>query len=152
MSASPSQFRVAAVQAAPVFLDLDGTIDKTIDLMAQAAGKGVQLIAFPGNLGARLPVVDLARFAGLGHAVRAALPRQFAHRRLAGGRPHPRGRPQAPHLGRRWATAKRPRGSLYIAQALIDDQGRTPLQTRRKLKPTHVERTVFGEGDGSDLA
>jgi aliphatic nitrilase len=42
-------------------------------------------------------------------------------------------------------------GSLYIAQALIDDQGNT-VQTRRKLKPTHVERTVFGEGDGSDLA
>ncbi len=42
-------------------------------------------------------------------------------------------------------------GSLYIAQALIDDQGQT-VQTRRKLKPTHVERTVFGEGDGSDLA
>jgi nitrilase len=26
------------------------------------------------------------------------------------------------------------------------------VQTRRKLKPTHVERTVFGEGDGTDLA
>jgi len=22
---------------------------------------------------------------------------------------------------------------------------------RRKLKPTHVERSVFGEGDGSDI-
>ena len=26
------------------------------------------------------------------------------------------------------------------------------IAQRRKLKPTHVERTVFGEGDGSDLA
>lgn len=41
------RLRVAAVQAAPVFLDLDGSIDKTIDLMAQAAGQGVKLIAFP---------------------------------------------------------------------------------------------------------
>jgi aliphatic nitrilase len=40
---------------------------------------------------------------------------------------------------------------LYLAQALFDDQGRL-VKTRRKLKPTHVERTVFGEGDGADLA
>lgn len=42
-------------------------------------------------------------------------------------------------------------GSLYMGQALIDDQGNL-VKTRRKLKPTHVERCVFGEGDGSDLA
>src|SRR5699024_6467704 len=41
-------------------------------------------------------------------------------------------------------------GSLYMAQAFITSQGE--LQSvRHKLKPTHVERTVFGEGDGSDL-
>jgi aliphatic nitrilase len=42
-------------------------------------------------------------------------------------------------------------GSLYMGQWIIDAEGRT-VATRRKLKPTHVERTVFGEGDGSDLA
>jgi aliphatic nitrilase len=47
--------------------------------------------------------------------------------------------------------SERAGGSLYIGQALFDDQGRV-VKTRRKLKPTHVERTVFGEGDGSDLA
>ena len=41
------KLRVAAVQAAPVFLDLDGTIDKTIRLMKDAADQGVKLIAFP---------------------------------------------------------------------------------------------------------
>src|SRR5204863_4822913 len=41
--------------------------------------------------------------------------------------------------------------SLYMGQALFDNHGRV-VKTRRKLKPTHVERTVFGEGDGSDLA
>ena len=42
-------------------------------------------------------------------------------------------------------------GSLYMGQWIIDADGHTVAQ-RRKLKPTHVERTVFGEGDGSDLA
>jgi nitrilase len=41
-------------------------------------------------------------------------------------------------------------GSLYMGQWIIDAEGRT-VATRRKLKPTHVERTIFGEGDGSDL-
>jgi aliphatic nitrilase len=40
--------------------------------------------------------------------------------------------------------------SVYMAQALIDDAGEVRF-TRRKLKPTHVERSVFGEGDGSDF-
>jgi aliphatic nitrilase len=42
-------------------------------------------------------------------------------------------------------------GSLYMGQWIIDADGRT-VAMRRKLKPTHVERTVFGEGDGSDLS
>jgi aliphatic nitrilase len=46
--------------------------------------------------------------------------------------------------------SERAGGSLYIAQALIADDGRTVL-TRRKLRPTHVERAVFGDVDGSDL-
>jgi aliphatic nitrilase len=47
--------------------------------------------------------------------------------------------------------AERAGGSLYIAQWLIGATGETIAQ-RRKLKPTHAERTVFGEGDGSHLA
>jgi len=39
---------------------------------------------------------------------------------------------------------------LYLAQSLIGPHGKV-IANRRKLKPTHVERTVFGEGDGSDL-
>ncbi|MEM7283607.1 MAG: carbon-nitrogen hydrolase family protein, partial [Pseudomonadota bacterium] len=41
-------------------------------------------------------------------------------------------------------------GSLYISQFLIGPDGET-LSARRKLKPTHMERTVFGDGDGSHL-
>jgi aliphatic nitrilase len=46
--------------------------------------------------------------------------------------------------------SERDGGSLYISQWLYGAGGNV-LKRRRKLKPTHVERTVFGEGDGSDL-
>lgn len=38
--------------------------------------------------------------------------------------------------------------SVYIAQALIDDAGELKM-TRRKMKPTHMERTIFGDASGA---
>lgn len=40
--------------------------------------------------------------------------------------------------------------SLYIAQAIISATGELEM-TRRKLKPTHMERTVFGDATGNSL-
>ena len=39
--------RVAAVQASPVFLDLDATLQKTIGLIEEAAALGARYIVFP---------------------------------------------------------------------------------------------------------
>ncbi|WP_454003591.1 carbon-nitrogen hydrolase family protein [Alcaligenes sp. Marseille-Q7550] len=41
------QFKAAAVQAAPVFLDTNATIDKVCRLIHEAADNGAELIAFP---------------------------------------------------------------------------------------------------------
>ncbi len=38
---------VAAVQAAPVFLDREATVDKTVGLIAKAAANGAGLVVFP---------------------------------------------------------------------------------------------------------
>lgn len=150
----PSQthpkLRVAAVQAAPVFLDLDGTIDKTITLMAEAAEHGAKLVAFPETWIPGYPWWIWLNSPAMGM--------QFVQRYndnslVVGSVEFDRLGQAARDLGI-WLSfgfSERAGGSLYIAQALIDDQG-SVVKTRRKLKPTHVERTVFGEGDGSDLA
>lgn len=41
--------------------------------------------------------------------------------------------------------------SVYIAQALIDETGKIQM-ARRKMKPTHMERTIFGDASGTCLA
>src|SRR5690242_14537342 len=40
-------YRVASVQAEPVWLDAAGTLEKTLELIAEAADAGAKLIAFP---------------------------------------------------------------------------------------------------------
>ena len=42
------------------------------------------------------------------------------------------------------------KNSLYIAQAIISATGEIQM-ARRKLKPTHMERTVFGDATGNSL-
>ena len=41
------KFTAAAVQASPVFLDREATIDKACELIAKASRKGAHLIVFP---------------------------------------------------------------------------------------------------------
>ena len=47
--------RVAAVQATPVILDAEATIDKAIDLLGEAADDGATLVVFPECFVSRLP-------------------------------------------------------------------------------------------------
>lgn len=42
------------------------------------------------------------------------------------------------------------RNSTYIGQCTIDNNGEL-LMHRRKLKPVHVERSAFGDGNGTSL-
>jgi len=58
--------------------------------------------------------------------------------------------PSANLIGAVFGLSERDGGSLYIAQWIIGPDGET-IAKRRKLRSTHVERTVFGEGDGSHI-
>lgn len=46
--------------------------------------------------------------------------------------------------------SERSKGSLYISQSIISSGGEIKM-SRRKIKPTHMERTIFGEGSGGSL-
>jgi predicted amidohydrolase len=46
--------------------------------------------------------------------------------------------------------SERKGNSLYIGQCTIDNNGEL-VMSRRKLKPVHMERTLFGDGNGPSL-
>jgi nitrilase len=144
------KYKVAAVQAAPMFLDLDASIDKAIGLIADASRQGARLIAFPETWLPGYPWFIWLDSPAWGM--------QFIQRYHDNSLTY--GTPQAERLAKAakdhrimvvMGLSEKSGGSLYMGQWIIDADGAT-VAKRRKLKPTHVERTVFGEGDGSDLA
>jgi predicted amidohydrolase len=142
-------FKVAAVQAAPVLYDLDASVAKAERLIAEAGAAGASLVAF-GE--AWLPGYPWHIWLGP-----PAWGMQFVERYIDNALTL-----DGPHYARLQTAARnagimvamgfseRQNSSLFLGQALIGADG-TLLQHRRKLKPTHVERTVFGEGYGIDL-
>lgn len=142
-----STFKAAVIQAAPVYLNLGASLEKAIKLIDEAAANGAKLIAFPECW---LPGYPCWLWLGPPAWGLQFVPGYHANAVRVDG-------PEMAALGE---AAKRGSinvvmgfteidgGSLYMAQALIGDDGKL-IYARRKLKPTRVERTLFGEGDGS---
>lgn len=141
--------RVAAVQAEPVWLDLAAGVDKVVAMIADAAAGGAELVAFgetfipgyPWWIWLDSPAAGMAfvpRYAANSMTRDGAEMQQIC--RAAGEN----------RIHVVFGFSERAGGSLYMAQAFVSDDGEL-ISVRRKLKPTHVERSVFGEGDGSDL-
>lgn len=141
--------RAAAVQAAPVFLDLEASIDKAAAYIEEAARGGAELVAFPETW---LPGFPWFIYLGTPAEALNWFPR-YHENSLAVDSP---GMRRLQGIVKRVGVtvvmgfSERAAGSRYMAQAIIGPDGQL-LLARRKLKPTHIERTVFGEGDGSDL-
>jgi nitrilase len=145
-----TRYKVAAVQAAPVFYDRAATVDKTIDLIREAADAGARLIAFPECWIPGYPWYVWLDSPAWGMQF---VQRYHANALEVDSADTLRIREAAAEAGI-WVAlgfTEKMGGSLYISQMLIDDEGDI-VTARRKLKPTHVERTVFGDGHGADLA
>ncbi|UKZ78484.1 hypothetical protein TrVFT333_006224 [Trichoderma virens FT-333] len=139
--------RVAVTQAEPVWLDLQATIEKTCRLITEAASNNAQLVAFPETwipgypcwIWSRLVDFDL-NVAYIKNSLRVDSPemeRLQACAREAG---------IAVSLG----FSENSNNSLYISNVLIGSDGEIKVH-RRKMKPTYMERTVFGDASGHCL-
>ncbi|WP_430511512.1 carbon-nitrogen hydrolase family protein [Pannonibacter phragmitetus] len=141
--------KVAAVQAAPVFLDLNRSIDKAEQLITEAARNGAKIIAFPETwlpgypwfVWLSSPAEAMQFFAPYHHNSMNVNSEQMNRLQAIA---------QRNDIFINMGFSERENGTRYMSQAMISNEGDL-LQVRRKLKPTFAERMVFGEGDGSDL-
>ncbi len=147
--------RVAAVQATPVILDLDATIDKVIDLMGEAAARGAALVVFPECFVSLYPSGAWAAQAATWSSECDALwERMWASSIDVNGPTVERlAKACTEHdvylaIGVNEREDDRP-GSLYNSLLVIGAEGL--LHRHRKLMPTMHERVFHGVGAGTDL-
>lgn len=145
-------FRAAAVQDSSVWLDLDATVEKTCDLIAQAAAGGADIVAFPESFVPGFPywvftkaLSQTAELHRLLHENAVETP-SAAVDRIA------RCCAQAgimAVIGVTERVAGRP-GTLYNTNLVFGPQGEL-LGRHRKVMPTWGERVVWAGGDGSTM-
>ncbi|TML99867.1 MAG: carbon-nitrogen hydrolase family protein [Actinobacteria bacterium] len=144
--------RVAAIQATPVILDAEASVDKAIGLLAEAAGEGARLAVLPETFVPLYPsnawAAGAARFGGFDelwerlHANSVDVPGPLVDRLAAACRKH--------DLHCVIGVNERDGGSLYNTM-LVLGPGEL-LHRHRKLMPTQHERLFHGIGPGDDLA
>jgi nitrilase len=146
--------KVACVQAEPVILDLQGTLDKVEALATEAAGAGATLAVFPETFIPAYPSNRWARFlAGGGDGgAKAAYARLVQESVEIPGPASDRLAEIARENGLWLAVGanERDRGTLYNALLVYSPGGELALH-RRKLVPTNHERLVWGQGSGDGL-
>lgn len=144
--------RVAAVQAAPVFLDREATLDKLESLVADAAAQGAELVVFGESFVAGFPVWG---------SVLPPVDQHDLHQRLFESSITVPG-PHAQRLGDIAAKhgvvlsvgvnerASHSLGQVFNTNLIFDRTG-TLVNHRRKLVGTWHERLTWSHGDAHGL-
>ncbi|KAF2972076.1 hypothetical protein GQX73_g1371 [Xylaria multiplex] len=134
--------------SAVVLLQQKG-VDKTIRLILEAGSNGANVVGFPEVFIPGYPwsiwnqsVVDNADF--MDEYFRNSLERDSEEMNRI------RDAVKEAGLFCVLGYSERYRGSLYIAQSFIDENGNI-VHHRRKIKPTHVERGFWGDGQADSL-
>ena len=143
--------KAAAVQISPVLYSREATVEKVVQKIHELGQKGVQFATFPETVVPYYPYFS---------AVQTGI-------ELLSGTEHLRlleqsvtvPSPATDAIGEAARKAgmvvsigvnERDGGTIYNTQLLFDADG-SLIQRRRKVTPTHFERMVWGQGDGSGL-
>ena len=142
--------RAAAVQIAPDLDRPERTLDRVLNAIDEAAGKGARFMVFPETFVPYYPYFSFVVPPAMQgpehlrlyeHAV--AVPGPVTEAVRAAARKHG----AVIVLG----VNERDHGSLYNTQLIFDADGALLLK-RRKITPTYHERMIWGQGDGAGLA
>jgi nitrilase len=146
--------RVAAIQATPVILDAEATVEKAVGLLDEAAGDGAALAVFPEAFVPLYPsnawAKDATSFGGWGELWERLwensvdVPGPLTERLVDVCRE----RHVHCALGVNEREAERP-GTIYNTLLVLGPEG--VLSKHRKLMPTMQERIFHGIGFGGDL-
>ncbi|MGH3146148.1 MAG: carbon-nitrogen hydrolase family protein [Rubrobacter sp.] len=151
-----STFKIAAVQAAPVFLDREATISKARELIAEAGRGGARLVVFPE---AFIPTYPdwVWRIPPRQHVMLADIYAELLEQSVEIPGPVTEELCEAARLagtyvvmGLNERNAGASNASLYNTLLYIDPEGNV-LGKHQKLVPTAPERMVWAQGDGSTL-
>ncbi len=149
---APTTVTAAAVQASPVFLDRDATVDKAVGLIGEAAAAGAQLVAFPEAYVPTYPdwVWRTTPWAdGPAHWYQRLLHQAVT---IPSRSTEVLGKAASAHGVHVAIGVNELVGStLYNTLLWFGSDGEV-LGRHRKLMPTGAERLIWGYGDGSTLS
>jgi predicted amidohydrolase len=151
-----STFKIAAVQAAPVFLDREATVAKARELIAEAGRSGARLVVFPE---AFIPTYPdwVWRIPPGQHQMLADMYAELLEQSVEIPGPVTEKLCEAARqagiyvvMGLNERNANASNASMYNTLLYIDPDGNL-MGKHQKLVPTAPERMVWAQGDGSTL-
>ncbi|KAL0573923.1 hypothetical protein V5O48_008020 [Marasmius crinis-equi] len=139
--------KIAAIQAEPVWFNLDASVDKVIALAKEAASNGAQLVGFPE---AFIPGYPMRLWSS---GFDPAFSTRYLQNSLSVKSEQYQRLLRGVRDAKIWAVVgfvERDGDSMYCAQSIINPNGKVVLH-RRKLKATGYERVIWGDAPADSL-
>jgi len=154
------KIRAAIIQAAPVYMNLEASVEKALGLITEATSQGAQLIAFPETWLPGYPAwLDCCRDIGLwDHPYVKRVYAKLRENSVVVPGPITQALSQAAreheiilNISAHERVDEGPgHGTLYNTMLTFGADGQL-LSKHRKIMPTFTERMIWGAGDGASI-